>query len=162
MYSRDVLIFYVHRRFQTINLAKLSRPYQMASLPVTIGAYERLHPAQVNFELSLTIGSQRFDLKSVVAVETAPNDPNLILGCSALIRVNNEFVNQLGAIKYNPLDLQSNLPDDIKPLSWCPLSSMSNDPNVCNFYSISSLKGTLFIYKACGETNKNSFNFFEF
>jgi hypothetical protein len=162
MYSRDVLIFYVHRRFQTINLAKLSRPYQMASLPVTIGAYERLHPAQVNFELSLTVGNQRFDLKSVVAVETAPNDPNLILGCSALIRVNNEFVNKLGAIKYNPLDLQSNLPDDVKPLSWCDLSNISNDPNVCNFYSIASLKGTLFIYKACGETNKNSFNFFEF
>jgi len=161
MYSRDVLIFYVHRRFQTVNLARLSRPYQMAALPVTIGAYERLHPAQVNFELTLNVGTQKFDLKSVVAVETAPNDPNLILGCSALVRTNSETVNALGAIKYNPLDLQSNLPDHVKPIQWCTLSN-TNNPNDCNFYTIASLKGTLFIYRACGDSNSNSFNFFQF
>jgi hypothetical protein len=143
MYSRELLVFYVHRRFQTMNLARLSRPYQMAHLPITMSQYERLHGAPVNFNYTFNIGNQTFNLKSVVAVETAPNDPNLIISCSALIRMDNNGVN--GCLHYSPLDLSGTDPTKISPLKYIPINSPLNS-NTESMYAKASTRGTLFIY----------------
>ena len=158
MYSRDLLIFYIHRRFQTVNLARLTRPYQMAILPITMSQYERLHGAQVNFDFSMPVGSQLFTLRSVVAVETAPNDDNLIISCSALIR----RPDSQEALEYSPLDLTGSLPDKIEPLKFMPIHTplYSNAPSM---YKIASTRGTLFIY-ICehGNSGKDANSFFTF
>jgi len=157
MYSRDLLIFYIHRRFQTVNLARLTRPYQMAILPITMSAYERLHGAQVNFEFNMTVGSQIFALRSVVAVETAPNDANLIISCSALIR-RPDHPDQ--ALEYSPLDLLGQDPQYIQPLKFLPVrpNLYSKAPSM---YSKASTRGTLFIY-VCQQTGKDETSFFTF
>jgi hypothetical protein len=155
MYSRDLLIFYIHRRFQTVNLARLTRPYQMAILPITMSQYERLHGGQVNFEFVMPVGSQSFTLRSVVAVETAPSDDNLIISCSALIRRPNTDE----ALQYSPLDLTGSLPDKIEPLKFMPMHTglYSSEPSM---YKTASTRGTLFIYiceNSGSEKNSNSF-----
>jgi hypothetical protein len=154
MYSRDLLIFYIHRRFQTVNLARLTRPYQMAILPITMSAYERLHGAQVNFEFNMTVGTQVFMLRSVVAVETAPTNDNLIISCSALIRIPDTD----DALEYSPLDLNGTNAKVIQPLKFLPINSplYSNSPSM---YKKASTRGTLFVY-VCDQTvsgNNNSF-----
>lgn len=158
MYSRDLLIFYIHRRFQTVNLARLTRPYQMAILPITMSAYERLHGAQVNFDFNMTVGSQLFALRSVVAVETAPNDEHLIISCSALIR----RPDSQDALEYSPLDLTGSNPDKIEPLKFMPIHTplYSNAPSM---YKTASTRGTLFIY-ICEQSSsaKDSNSFFTF
>lgn len=158
MYSRDLLIFYIHRRFQTVNLARLTRPYQMAILPITMSAYERLHGAQVNFDFTMDVGSQSFCLRSVVAVETAPNDDNLIVSCCALIR----RPDNQDALQYSPLDLTGSQPNIIEPLQFMPINAplYSNDPSMSK---IASTRGTLFVY-VCDQTmtGKDSNSFFTF
>lgn len=156
MYSRDLLIFYIHRRFQTVNLARLTRPYQMAILPITMSAYERLHGAQVNFDFSMPVGSQLFALRSVVAVETAPNNDNLIISCSAIIRMPNGS----DALEYSPLDLSGEDPKSIQPLKFMPVNTplYRDTPSM---YKKASTRGTLFIY-VCEQTGKDSNSFFTF
>jgi len=156
MYSRDLLIFYIHRRFQTVNLARLTRPYQMAILPITMSQYERLHAAQVNFDYNMTVGTQVFALRSVVAVETAPNNDNLIISCSALIRMSDGN----NALEYSPLDLLGDDPKYIQPLTYLPVQGglYSSTPSMT---SKASTRGTLFIY-VCEQTGSDANSFFTF
>jgi hypothetical protein len=156
MYSRDLLIFYIHRRYQTVNLAKLTKPYQMAILPITMSAYERLHDAQVNFDFTMTIGAQVFSIHSVVAVETAPNRDNLIISCSALFPL--PGVNNL-AMEYSPLDILGTDTNVIKPLGHFPLTSIHS--NAVSFTNKAQTKGTLFIY-TCQQTGTEKDTFFSF
>lgn len=157
MYSRDLLIFYIHRRFQTVNLARLTRPYQMAILPITMSSYERLHGAQVNFDLTMSVGSQVFALKSVVAVETAPNNDNLIISCSALIRMPESD----NALEYSPLDLLGNDAKVIKPLKFLYVNTPLHS-NAPSMYRKASTRGTLFVYVCEQNSYGNNNSLFTF
>jgi hypothetical protein len=152
MYCRDILVFYVHRRFQTVNLGRLARPYEVLRLPVTVNAIEKIHRAKVDFSYSLNIGNlQRFDIKSVVAVELAPHDSQMIIGCSALVRANSNQIGGDVVFYYNPLNLNNKDVNKIKPLTYMD----SRTPNVTDgdFFSVSSERGTLFIYTFTGSLN---------
>jgi hypothetical protein len=145
MYCRDILVFYVHRRFQTVNLGKLAKPYEVLRLPVTVNAIEKLHRAKVTFPYNLNINNlQRFDIRSVVAVELAPNT-EMIIGCSALVVPSkNSSLNNV-VFYYNPLDINNRT--DIKMVR--PLKALQMlVPNTTggDFYSIASERGTLFVY----------------
>jgi len=151
MYCRDILVFYVHRRFQTVNLAKLAKPYELLKLPVTVNSYEKLHIAQVDFGFSLNINDiQRFDIKSIVVVELSPVDRSMIIGCSALIKVGNPETasNSNSVLYYNPLDFTSSDVKSVFPLKYTDLRIPNT--NGGDFYSIGSRQGTLFIYSAVG------------
>ena len=149
MYCRDVFVFYVHRRFQAVNLAKLARPYELLKLPVTVNSYEKLHIAKVDFPYSLNINQiQRFDIKSIVVVEQSPTEGNFIIGCSALIKGGNAASNSNSVLYYNPLDISSNDVNKIRPLSYTDLRIPNSTGG--DFYSIGSTNGTLFIYSSSG------------
>jgi hypothetical protein len=154
MYCRDILVFYVHRRFQTVNLAKLAKPYELLKLPVTVNAYEKLHIAKVDFGFTLNINNiQRFDIKSIVIVELSPHDNSMIIGCSALVKVGRESdaaSNSNSVLCYNPLDLS--VSDDnryVYPLKYTDLRVPNSQGR--DFYNIGSTQGTLFIYSAVGD-----------
>ena len=106
----------------------------------------------------MPVGSQLFTLRSVVAVETAPNDDNLIISCCALIR----RPDSQEALEYSPLDLTGSLPDKIEPLKFMPIHTplYSNAPSM---YKTASTRGTLFIY-ICEQSGsgKDSNSFFTF
>ena len=148
MYCRDILIFYVHRRFQTVNLSKLARPYDALRLPATVNAIEKLHRAKVDFAYNLNINDiQRFDIKSIVAVELAPsNFSEMIIGCSALVRASDNLQGDSDVVLYyNPLDINNK--SDVKmirPLKWMQLRVPNKSDG--DFYSVGSERGTLFIY----------------
>jgi hypothetical protein len=148
MYSREVLIFYVHRRFQLIDLGRLSRPYSMATLPVTMSQYEKLQSTPVYFEPIISIANQTFALKSVVAVEVAPNKPDIIVGCCALIK--KEIDGSNWAYYYTPLDLTGQSSSVIEPLKVIPFENPVNNTEIPTMYNISMSRGTLFIYQVSG------------
>jgi hypothetical protein len=83
IHSRDVLFFYVGRRFQTVNVMRLGAPANFTSLPMTVAGWESLNKTVVNYNNRMTVGNDVYQLRSVVFVETSPTRKDLIIGSSA-------------------------------------------------------------------------------
>lgn len=159
LYSREILIFYVHRRYHTINTSRLTNPYNVTTLPITMNSFEKLQQVNVTCDAdNLTVGGsnggQRFNLKSVVMVETknvigADNSsgPEIIISCSALIRNNRastDLTNSFYGYKYNPLKLDSDGREVVA----------MNYLNFDVFMTEVQQKGTLFIYTSSDRPNE--------
>jgi hypothetical protein len=173
LYSRELLVFYVHRRFQTFNTAKLTNPYTITYLPMTMGQFERLHDREVSVvidDLKIPKDSvsgsppQKFKLQSVVAVEVRsiirdcePEKPEcreeenknqIIVSCSAYIRnCNSEDPDNFFGWKYNPLELK-NASDRVQSIN----KVAKNGKN--SFMDAVQKTGTLFIYKTCDQVKE--------
>lgn len=87
VHSRDVLFFYVGRRFQTVNLSRLTAPYNFSHLPMTVSGFESLNDHPVHFERNMNILNDSYKLRSVICVERLKERKNLIVGCTACIVV---------------------------------------------------------------------------
>lgn len=148
LYSRELLAFYIHRRYQTFNLARLANPYNLSFLPNTISAHEKLQRNSVNVPVdNLNVGSQVFNLKSVVCVEVLESNDSrknqTIYSCSTIVRNNNNN----NWIVYNPLDLGSTeaVPSGevntskLFPIKTADYGRVSNDI---------ATRGTIFIYRS--------------
>ena len=170
LYSRELLVFYVHRRFQTFNTARLTNPYTITYLPMTMGQFERLHDRKVSVvidDLSIprdaVSGSppQKFKLQSVVAVEVRSitrdceperpecreeeNKNQIIVSCSAYIRnCKSEDPDNFFGWKYNPLEL-TNAGDRVHAINKVPKNGEDS------FMDAVQKTGTLFIYKTCDQ-----------
>lgn len=156
LYSRELLIFYIHRRYQSFNTSKLTNPYTISYLPITMNQFEKLQDAVVSFTETIFIPStdkvnQTFNLKSVVCVETKDivNDRDcdkeiknqLIVSCSALIRPD-DSKKMPGdslpyAYKYNPLELKSS-GNNVKAMDFIGIDE---------FTVTVQTKGTIFIFQ---------------
>jgi hypothetical protein len=163
LYSRELLIFYVHRRYQSFNTARLTNPYTISYLPITMNQFERLLGTVINVPLDLEIPKessgehQNFKLKSVVTVETR----DIVRDCdkdnSCLGKQNNEIIVSCAALIKNPSHLQ-----DSDPFAWKynPLNLESSGKTVLalddldeiQFMKQTKTKGTLFIYNTCDKT----------
>lgn len=93
IYSRDLLVFYVNRRFQNINFGRLVSPYNFNILPTTLSGFETLNDIPVRFNSALVVGDDTFCLKSLVTLERTPivnRDESrdfakeMITGCNAI------------------------------------------------------------------------------
>lgn len=148
LYSREILVFYVHRRYQSINTSRLTNPYNVTALPITMSSFEKLQKVAIdiepdNLQIGGSGGGQLFNLKSVVMVETKPvvssgdgNGPEIIISCSALIRMySDDEVTRYGC-KYNPLKLDTD-GKTVQAMEPCSFQT---------FMKESRTKGTLFIF----------------
>ena len=99
IYSREILVFYVHRRFQEIDISRIRSPYCLISLPNTLSQFEKLNSSEVQIEAMVelpgTQTSDKFDLTSFVYVQTAPinntqqqQQQHVIYGCGACVKLN--------------------------------------------------------------------------
>lgn len=105
IFSRDVLFFYVNRRYQHVNVAQLQQPYNFNTLPATVSGFEKLNEHPVNADLNITLLGERYDLRSVVLVDYSAANEGLITGTSAMIRRLPDFKNNIfddKYIHYNP------------------------------------------------------------
>lgn len=105
VHSRDVVIFYANRRYQSINFGSLTAPYNFTALPATVTGFETLNPVNINYTDTVQIGDDLFNLRSVVFVERSAQNNDLIIGSTAGIVVQ---PTNIGAtyddyyIQYNP------------------------------------------------------------
>lgn len=163
LYSRELLVFYIHRRFHSFNTARLTNPYTISYLPITMGQFEKLQnvkvfiPSELNIPRDSVSGSrgQDFKLVSAVCVETKPitkdcpdekgcekeNNNEIIVSCSAwIINPNSEKVEDY-AWYYNPLNFEitGDRVNAIAPF---------DEPSA---YGHMGTNGTMFIYRTCDD-----------
>jgi hypothetical protein len=156
IHSRDVVFFYVPRRYQNINFARLTAPFNFANLPVTVSGFEKINDVVVDFDYNLTIMNDSFNLRSVVIIERSKTNSNLIVGCSTLIVVDGTpYGDADGYIIYDPQGaaIAYNNPQN-QPSRSSPISKIRNTPSYSNdvnneypsFYDLASKCGTIFMY----------------
>jgi hypothetical protein len=175
LYSRELLIFYVHRRHQTINTARLTNPYSITFLPSTMNHFEKLLDADVILPehlsgIQLPNAKQTFRLKSVVIVEVNEikreigckdeDTIKIITGCSALIRVPEKIAESYIAkdksgqdtycpyIYYNPLQLKSSEREKESGEKYSSLSIINTllPITATHFDRLAKTQGTLFVF----------------
>ncbi|AYV85014.1 MAG: putative core protein [Satyrvirus sp.] len=173
IYSKEVLIFYVNRRIQRIQIRTFSNPLTFSQLPLTMSNFERLNSYPINIRDRLTFRSveETYHLRSVVAVteteiKQGDNPPTgIITGCTGLIMSHRNIERGIYDPKYYLYDpfgasLPVKNPDDggytqnnpisyIEPFFQAPLEStggVANKP----FFQRASETGTIFIYAKPG------------
>lgn len=170
IYSKEVLIFYVNRRIQRIQIRTFSNPLPFSQLPLTMSSFERLNAYPVDVPPSMTLGrsNEIYQLRSVVAVnETEIRQgerfTNIITGSTGLIMSHRNFdLNQFEPqyYLYDPFgaSLPVRHPDPeqrgwitnkpisrIEPIFTPPLETTGGVVNP-SFFDRASKTGTIFIY----------------
>ena len=75
MYSREILVFYVDRR--TFTYAQGGMAYNVLRLPTSVAGFQRINTNPVTADLTISIDSDVFTLRSVVCADVQTNiDPN--------------------------------------------------------------------------------------
>lgn len=167
IYSRDILTFYVNRKSQNINFSRLAAPYNFTMLPTNYSGFETINSANVQYEPIITIGDDKFQLRSAVFLEQVsilpenrgPSDftsNNLIVGCSAGIVIPRDIAAQrLEATHfvYDPLMAGTTLEandgtpiQDISPITVVTDTNLGMNPNVETFESRCRTRGTIYLY----------------
>jgi hypothetical protein len=137
-YSKEVLIFYVNRRIQRIQIRTFTNPLAFSQLPMTMSNFERLNNYPVDTPERITLGSgsktdEIYYLRSVVAVtetniKQGDKSTNIITGSTGLIMTHRDFAKNIYDQKYYLYDpfgasLPVQLPDGSgystnKPISY--------------------------------------------
>lgn len=159
IHSRDVLFFYVGRRYQNISISRINTPYCFNNLPMTVSGFESLNDFPVNAQKTLVINNDIFELRSVVTVEkTTLNNKSLIIGSTALfvIRRNLEQGNfQETYLMYDPQgagemfkDPTTNTYTRNDPITVIPGEApLNNGCDLDSFMARARTRGTIFMYQ---------------
>jgi hypothetical protein len=158
VYSNGVLFFYVNRHNTTptftqlnvkINMRKIAIPAQ-SNAPT--GRYNRTH---VDFDDSLPVGKDMFDLRSVVYYRRKPlNGMDIYTGCSSAV-VHRDDSGNTSYFQYSPLDASIMFPDTSMPAGQAQYRSNNPvtyipeyDPRAqgVGFRSEAQERGTIFVY----------------
>jgi hypothetical protein len=169
IHSRDVLFFYVNRRFQNVNFGRLAAPYNFSALPITASGFESLNDVPVNFDMSFKLpgasDDDRFQLRSCVFVEKASfinkcdvKDINndLIIGCTTAIVVPADPSTghiDTTVLLYDPLGASASLEDQNgeyvsnPPITWIPDSApLYGNGGNDSFRTRAATRGVIFTY----------------
>lgn len=161
LFSKDVLFFYVNRRYQTANVSFGSgiSPCNFTSFPMTISGWEQLNDYPVDAPCVLEIGGDTYELRSVVTVEsTKKQNKNVIVGSSAMIRIPRDImkdkIEEVNLV-YDPQNagILTKEPGSEMYTPWTPFYEI---PGECSLYpgsdevtpfSVKSRKnGTIYVY----------------
>lgn len=150
VHSRDVLFFYVGRRFQTINISRVNTPCNFNALPMTVAGWEALNDMTVNYSDTINILEDTFKLRSVVVVDQSKDKNKLIIGSSTMVVTNDHT-----RILYDPQGAGEMFPDAAgtglqqnDPITEIPAQAPFNvGSGVESFYERASTRGTVFMYQ---------------
>lgn len=154
LFSRDVLFFYVNRRYQSINITSFQSPYNFTQLPTTVAGWEKVNDTVVNFQKVMQILNETYELRSVVFVESSKKS-NMIIGCSSgvIVRSNMELgLQEPTHLIYDPQGSTEKFLNEANefvrnpPITWIPEYGPLNS-NVESFSRKASTHGTIFMYQ---------------
>jgi len=154
-FTRDIIFFYVNRRYQSVNLANLASGLRYLQLPGTLSNLTQLNPTQLTFNEQLTVGNDAFKLRSVVVLNPL-GEGRISGGCSALVVCDPaDCGGALGTEKlyacYNPIlinylyDNGDGVYQEKLPIQFMQEYS-SSDGQYVGFHDSASVHGTVFIY----------------
>ena len=167
IYTKGVLVYYVPRRSNLMNIGKLVNPMEFNRLPRVVRGFDRLNETGIKIPHVITVGdNQSLSLKSSVVLEvSSPDkkvdkiiDAKMIIGNFAILydETNKPFEynprvsaihfeeNAWGSSIKNPENL--NNPDEIKRNYQTPVQCLERVPED-NIDNVLSSRGTIFIYK---------------
>jgi hypothetical protein len=154
--SKDVLFFYIPRRYKTVNYTSLNAPYNFQSLPTTVSGLESVNEVTVNFECSMDLLNETFQLRSTILVERSLLCRGLITGSSAAIRIPSDVSVMSGEddafILYDPQGATEMFESDKfvytsnPPITYIPGKSSFAGDDIESFYQRASTRGTVFVY----------------
>jgi hypothetical protein len=157
VHSRDVLFFYIDRRFKAINYANLNRPYVFTGLPPTLSGLDSLNDMAVEFSMDTRIGDEDFDLRSVVFVEVShlgEKGGRVITGCSTGIIIPADPQNGRPVEEYFQYDPQgagfTHVLQDGSQVNYAPVTGLLKDIRGVverrAFFPMAQRRGTIFMY----------------
>lgn len=172
IYSKEVLIFYVNRRIQKINIRTYANPLTFSQLPLTMSNFEKLNGYIVNIPPRFSLGrpEETYNLRSVVAItETEIRQGNksndIITGCVGLLMKHRDFDTFSYDDQYyiyDPVGASIPVPNheqpgwfNNKPISYIeghfsqPSEKIGGVSNP-SFFDRASKTGTIFIYAKPG------------
>ena len=149
IYSRTVLIFYVDRRANIINL-KNYQPFSLDRLPTPIAGFEKVNKRPVKPDPVLKIRNDVYILKSVVCVKTNDNlgKKNLVIGSMAVLRKGR--TGEAGTYCYDPYT-----PGTLNQNRY-PVQEMSNQHSSDKLVEE---QGVVFIYKLVDDQSDGQVSF---
>ena len=164
IYSRGVLFFFVDRRANVIKFSDM-QPFSISRMPLTVSGFERINDQVVDFETSLEIRGDTYQLRSVVLAELNKNAPekNVVVGSSAIFMIHADSTKQLYTnefFKYDPISVADAYIDPAtqtfrnrKPVSI--LHGMADvGPQGTSFIEMAQTRGIVFMYQN-SKTNEN-------
>jgi hypothetical protein len=153
MYTQNLLFFYVNRRYQAVNMARLDFRVAYTSLPYqswNVGQ-TAINDTEVDFKYEQKVGDQSLCLRSVVTVYRPPIAENVVGGSSAIVLPdprNNRNVNE--NFYYNPLLANYMYEEGNEIRSNRPISIIARDqPDAPNSVCVKELAqqfGSVFVY----------------
>jgi Poxvirus P4B major core protein. len=158
IFSRDILVFYANRRFQSINYGRIAPPYNFTALPLTLNSLEKINQVIVNYSPVVRVGDEKFHLKTVVFVEKALTNKDLIVGSSTGLVIKRSqtygVINKPVYLLYDPQNSAIKFEDQNgnyirnKPITWIPGSTPFNAGSITieSFQSRASKRGTIYVY----------------
>jgi hypothetical protein len=155
IYSRDVIVFYANRRYQSINFGRVNAPYNFTTLPATHSGLETINGVNISYDDHIIIGDDQFYLRSAVFVERSLTNRDLITGCSAGIIMRRDFtIGRTDTIylSYDPQGAGIKFEDNGAYISNDPITQIqrinpyNNSSNVESFQQRAATRGTIFIY----------------
>ena len=152
VHSKNVVFFYVNRRFKTLNITRFRVPYTFSALPMSVAGWESLNDHVVKFDPIMTIAKKQYKLRSVVFVESAAVDKKLIIGCSAGILKYGNGLFDPEAFYYNPQGSGIVFKDESSgefykndPVTVIPLRGGVRADKT--FTNMAETQGTIFMYQ---------------
>jgi hypothetical protein len=174
IHSRDVLIFYVGRRFKSIHVSRLDHQHGFSSLPMTVAGWEKINKRSVDFEQVYTLNeTEKFVLRSVVALSEHSSGPgdsgHKLTRCVAYVSElgismgRDEYATKLKIKDYNAEEIKANAFDNLITgwYAYDPLTSVSSGnkplagPTESTAYDTQiKQNGVIYVYQKIGSAER--------
>jgi hypothetical protein len=170
IYSKGVLFFYVDRRAHTLRFNDM-QPFNISRLPVSITGFERLNDTRVQFNETISIGEDEYQLRSVVVAEVNNNtvERNIVVGSSAIFLISptknpNVVVNEY--FQYDPLSVNNMVESSANSNQYVnrqPVNSIDGTPGRSepgeSFYEMAQERGIIFMYELVKDESKGDIHY---
>jgi hypothetical protein len=107
IYSRNVLLFNVLRKYNRIFMNKLFAPFNFSTLPVSVSALERINDTPVEHDYHMKVGNDTFRLAATISSHMTNLNPSkpeetVVTGCKAYVY---NYGDDYTVATFNPTDI---------------------------------------------------------
>jgi len=153
VHSRDVIFFYIDRRYKAFNYTSINKPFMFAGFLPSLSGLDSVNNTPITFMENITVGQDSFDLRSVIFTETTDLQDKggvVITGCTAGIVLLDTSTGGKSYVQYDPqgAGFQHETVDG-NYVSYEPVSELSLTNNMKQmrvFQTLAETRGTIFMY----------------